>query len=266
LIGFRSILLLLAAVASLAACGTGSSRGGSGVSERPSADQPVTTDARKRSRAHVELGTEYIKAGRLGVAMEEARIAVEEDPSYAAAHQLKATVHVYLEEQKAAQDSFDKAWALAPGDPELANSYGWFLCSNGQEQRGLELLAKSAQNPYYEKATRPYTNAGLCYLILKNDEAARVQFARALALDPTNTTALYNLAAIAYRKGDMQKAREMATDLNRMGEPTAASLWLGLRVEHKLGNREAEVAYLAQLKRRFPDSSELQDYLQGRFD
>ena len=263
----RAFLFVLAAVAMLSACGTGGgARSTPGVSDRPSADQPVTTDARKRSRAHVELGTEYIRAGRLGVAMEEARIAIEEDSSYAAAHQLKAMVHVYLDEQKAAQESFERALSLAPGDPELANSFGWFLCSNGQETRGLELLVKSAQNPYYENVTRPYTNAGLCYLRLKNDDAARAQFVRALAFDPNNGTALYNLAEISYRKGETQKARDLVTQLNRVGDPTAASLWLVLRVERKLGNRDAEVAYLAQLKRRFPDSSEYQDYLQGRFD
>ncbi|MCX9155091.1 type IV pilus biogenesis/stability protein PilW [Niveibacterium sp. 24ML] len=266
MIGFRTALLLLALAAGGTGCSSGGSRSKAGESDRPSADQPVTSDARKRSRAHVELGTEYLKAGRFGVAMEEARIAIEEDPSYAAAHQLKASVHVYLEEKKAAQDSFERALSLAPGDPELANSYGWFLCTNGERSRGLDLLVKSAQNPYYEKATRPYTNAGLCYLMDNNTEAARVQFQRAYTLDPKNTTALYNLALITYQKGDTQRAREMTTELNRIGDPTAASLWLGLRVEHKLGNREAEVAYLAQLKRRFPDSPELQDYLQGRFD
>ncbi len=262
----RSLMLVLATAAALSACSTPSSQGGAGVADRPSTDQPVTTEARKRSRAHVELGNEYVKAGRLGVAMEEARIAVQEDPTYAAAHHLQALVHMYLDEQKAAQSAFERALSLAPGDPEINNSFGWFLCNGGQEQRGLELLAKAAQNPYYETPTRPYTNSGLCYLKLKNDDAARGQFARAVALDPNNATALFNLASIAYRKGELQKARDLVTDLNRIGEPTAASVWLGLRIEHKLGNREAEAAYVAQLRRRFATSQEYQDYLQERFD
>ncbi|WP_338086678.1 type IV pilus biogenesis/stability protein PilW [Niveibacterium umoris] len=261
------VLLVVVAAAALSACGTGgSSQGGSGVSDRPSSEQPVTTEARKRARAHVELGNEYVKAGRLGVAMEEARIAVREDPSYAAAHHLQAQVHAYLEEQKAAQSEFERALSLAPGDPEIANSFGWFLCTNGQEKRGLELLAKAAQNPYYENPTRPYTNSGLCYLKLKDDDAARGQFNRALALDGNNAVALFNLAEIAYRKGEFTKARELVTQLNRIGDPTAASVWLGLRVERKLGNRDAEAAYVSQLKRRFSASQEYQDYLQERFD
>lgn len=266
MIGFRTALLLLALAAGATACSSGGTSPRAGESDRPSSDQPVTTDARKRSKAHVELGNEYVKSGRLGVAMEEARIAVNEDPTYAAAHQLKASVHVYLNEPKSAHESFQRAYALAPGDPELANSYGWFLCVDGQAEKGLELLAKASQNPYYENATRPYTNAGLCYLRLKNEEAAKVQFSRALALDSRNRVALFHLTDIAYRKGELLRARDMAIELNRMGEPSASSLWLGLRIEHKLGNRDAEVAYLAQLKRRFPDSPELQDYLQGRFD
>ena len=50
------------------------------------------------------------------------------------------------------------------------------------------------------------------------------------------------------------------------GEPNAESLWLALRIERKLGNREAEAGYASQLRRRFKDSAEYKSLLQGQYE
>lgn len=247
----------------LGACAGTFSGGGA---ERPAADQPVTSGARKVSRSHVELGQAYLGIGRLGTAMEEARAAVALDPSYAPAHQLLAEVYMQLDERPQAQASFEKALALAPGDPDLANTYGWFLCTSGREKEGLEWLAKSAANPFNSTPTRPYTNSGLCQMRQKDDKAAAASFARALALDGDNATAAYQLAVLAWRRGDLNQAKTLVTELNRSEKPSAEVVWLGLRIEHKLGNREAEASYIAQLRKNFESSQQYQDYLAGRFE
>jgi type IV pilus assembly protein PilF len=43
-------------------------------------------------------------------------------------------------------------------------------------------------------------------------------------------------------------------------------LWLWLRVERKLGDRNAEASYAAQLRRSFPDSKEASALLAGRYE
>jgi len=253
----------------LAGCntpGAPTSAAGSDVSERPAADQPVTTQARRIASSHVELGTAYLQASKMGTAIEEAHYAIAIDPSYAPGYHLLGQVHMYLNENEAAQRAFQEALARAPGDPDINNTYGWFLCVNGREQEGLALLQKAAQNPFNTTPARPVTNAGLCYLRMKDEKAAADQFARALVLDPANTVAAYQLGEIAYRQGDYVRARDFVTELNQANEPTAESVWLGLRVERKLGNREAEAAYVAQLRNKFRTSRQYQDYLAGRFE
>ena len=264
----RSIVGPLSVAVLLAACSApGVKMASSGeVAERPAADQPVTTDARRIARSHVELGTAYLQASKMGTAMEEAKIAIAVDPSYAPAYHLLGQVHMFLEEKDAARQAFDAALARAPGDPDINNTYGWFLCVNGREQEGLAMLAKSAQNPFNTTPTRPLTNAGLCYLRLKDEKSAADRFAKALVVDSTNTVAAYQLGEIAYRQGDYARARDLATELNQNGEPTPESVWLGLRVERKLGNREAEATYVAQLRNKFRGSQQYQDYLAGRFE
>lgn len=239
---------------------------GSGGATGSAAGQPPTSQVQRMSRSHVELGEAYLQAGRIGTALEEARVAVALDPAYAPAHLLLASVHALLDETEPARKEFELALKYAPDDPEINNAYGWFLCSSGNEKAGLVQLAKSASNPLYQTPTRPRTNAGLCYLRLKDEASAGREFAAAYALDSSNTLALMNLAGLAYKQGDLVRARVLISEYNQQAAPTAESVWLGLRIERKLANREAEAAYVSRLKSQFGKTQEYQDYLAGRFD
>lgn len=233
--------------------------------ERPVSDQPAGTDARRKAKVHVELGQAYFQVGKYGVALDEAKAAVQYDSGYAPAYQLMGLVHMFLQENSIAASNFEYAMRLAPGDPEIMNSYGWFLCSSGKESAGLELLGRAARNPYYQTPTRAYANAGLCQLRLRNDAAAEAQFLRALEADGGNIQALFHLADITYRRGAYEAAKRYLAVLHQGGEPTAESLWLAIRIERRLGNRTAETSYVQQLRRRFPESPEYQAFLQGQY-
>jgi type IV pilus assembly protein PilF len=235
------------------------------ISERPESQQPTVTEARRKARIHVELGQAYLEAARYGTALDEAKSALSYDQSYAPTYQLLGLVHMFLEENEVAAGYFQHALRLAPGDPEIGNSYGWFLCATGHEKAGLEQLATVVRNPYYQTPTRAFTNAGLCQLRLKDDAAAERQFQRALEVDGGNRQALFQLAAISYRRGANEAARHYLADLNARGDPTAESLWLAIRVEHRLFDRNAEATLLQQLHRRFPASPEYQAFLQGQY-
>lgn len=233
--------------------------------ERPVSDRPTVNDAQRKARVHVELGQAYLQVARYGVALDEAKAAAYYDPGYAPAYQLMALVHMYLEENTVAAANFERALQLAPGDPEIMNSYGWFLCSTGKEQAGIEQLNTAARNPYYQTPTRALANAGLCYLRLKNDTAAEASFLRAAEADNGNVQAIYHLAAIAYRRGAYDAAKRYLAALHQAGEPSAESLWLAARTERKLGDRTAEASFVQQLRRRFPGSPEYQAFLQGQY-
>ena len=49
-------------------------------------------------------------------------------------------------------------------------------------------------------------------------------------------------------------------------ELPAEAPWLALRIERKLGNREAEARYTARLKRVFPTSPETLKMLKGDYE
>ena len=129
-----------------------------------------------------------------------------------------------------------------------------------KEQAGIERLVRVVRNPYYRTPTRPYTNAGLCYLRLKDDQAAERQFLLAVQTDPSNTLALYHLASLAYQRGAYDVANGYLQNLQQQAVPTAESLLLGARIARKLGNQENEASFATQLRSRFPTSKEYEIY------
>lgn len=261
-----TILLLALAAALVGGCAGVPAAGEGAALSRPLADAAPATDAERRARTHVDLGLAYAELGRHDVALDEAAVALAELPDYAPAHHLKGLVYMLLGEQALARPNLELALRQAPGDPDFNNSYGWFLCSQGQEREGLERLALAARNPYYRYPARPLTNAGLCHLRLNDDAAAEVQFVRALQADPRNSEAMYRLAEIAYRRGDLESARSQLVRLHQQLGFTAASVWLGLRTERRLGNREAEASYATQLRSRFAGSPEFEQMTQGKYE
>lgn len=256
---------VLAAAIFLAGCAVGKG-GGVGSAEQPISQQAATSDSRQRAKVHTELGALYMQRGNMGVALEEARAALSSDASYAPAYNLMGLVYMQLHENRDAEKSFEQALALAPGDAETNNSFGWFLCQTGREQRSMQYFHAAIKSPLYATPSMPYTNAGICSLRLKDDRAAEDYFAKALRLDGNNDRALFFLADIAYRQGRVAAARQHLAELHKLAEPSPESLWLAVRIEHKLGDREAEARFSAQLRRKFPGTPELQKQMQGQYE
>lgn len=258
----RANFILLAAL--VAGCaGNPAQQAGS---ELPVAQQSSSNDAQDRARKHVELGTLYYQTSNMGVALQEARMAIEADANFALAYNLLGLIHMYLQENGPAQTNFEKASRLAPADPDIANNYGLFLCRNGQEREAIRQFMIAVKNPLYKTPTRPYTNAGLCALSIKDEKAAEEFFQRAAMADGSNATPLFQLADIAFRRGDYYNAKKYIAEVHRLGEPDAETLWLALRIERKLGDRQAEAGFSSQLRRKFAGTPQHQALMQGKYE
>jgi type IV pilus assembly protein PilF len=223
-------------------------------------------DPRNRARIHTELASAYFERGNMGVALEELRIAIEADPTYAPAFNVLGLVHMDLRENAVAQQHFERALRLSPNDPDINNNYGWFLCQSGREEQSIGYFLAALKNPLYNTPARSYVNAGLCAIRKNNERDAFDYFQRALRSEPDNLQALLNLASIQYKRGQLEPARGFISRFNKLVEPTAESLWLALRIERKLGDKSAENSLATQLRRRFSGSQEYQDMLQSRFE
>lgn len=222
--------------------------------------------ARAQAKAHTDLGTAYFRANRFAVALEEVANALGADASYAPAYNLAGLVHMYLRERDKALENFQRALRLAPSDSEINNNYGWMLCQEGREKEAFPLFMQAVKNPLYATPTKPFYNAGMCALRIKDDALAEDFFVKAVMVDPKNMAGLYRLAEIKYRANNLHDAQRYVGVVLRSLEDDPAPLWLAIRIERKLGNRKAEADYTSQLRRKFQGSPEYQALLQGKFE
>lgn len=234
-------------------------------SQTPVSQQQVVGDARRAAKAHTDLGMVYLREGRLEISLEEARIAVAADSSFALAYNLLGLTQMYLEQRAAAEEAFGRALELAPNDPEINNNYGWFLCQTGREKQSLPYFSASGGNTLYPTPTKPLTNGAICAITSGDDKTGEEFLIKALRVDQQNTDAYFLLAELYFRNGRLIDARMRLADLHRMMAPTAQSVWLAVRVERKLGDREAEMRFGSQLRREFRESREYQLLKQGMY-
>lgn len=262
---YHALFVLLTVCWMLTGCA-----GGMATSERTAeqavSQQTAITDSQQRAKVHTELGALYLQKGNVAVALDEGRIALAADSSYAPAYNLMGLSYMQLRENASAEKSFEDALRQAPNDPEINNNFGWFLCQTGREQQSLVYFNNAIKNPLYSTPAMPNTNAGQCLLRIKDDQGAEEYFMRALRLEPGNVRALYFLADINYRQARYAVARQYLQELHKLTQPAAETLWLAVRIERKLGDREDELTYASQLNRKFHGSPEQIKLSQGKFE
>lgn len=221
---------------------------------------------RERARIHTELAGAYYERGNLAVALEELRAAISADSAYAPAYNVLALVHADLRENDQAQANFERALRLNATDPDVNHNYGWFLCQTNREEQSLRYFLAAVRNPLYATPAKSYSLAAGCALRKNRESEAQDFFERALRLDGNYVTAMIGLAQIRYRRGLLAESRALVTRYNQLVEPTAESLWLGVRIERKLGDKNAETSFASQLRRQFAGTPEYQALLKGQYD
>lgn len=255
--------LLRCCLIALLICG-----GIAGAAAQSGGERAAPSDPRTRARIHTELGGLYLEAGNLAVALDELAIAIDVDRSFYQAYSVRGLVYSQLKEYGKADADFRRALDLAPNDPEVNNNYGWYLCETGKERQSIAYFLNALKSPLYETPERAYTNAGSCALKAGDLDAAQTYLLQAVQLSRDGAlVARLQLARLFYRRGILEESRIYLNDALKMMEPpTAEALWLGVRLERRLGNRLAEGSYAAQLRSRYPTSPEYQEFLKGNFE
>jgi len=225
-------------------------------------------DPRSRAKIHTELGAAYFQAGNPAVALEHLDTAIKSDSNFVQAHSVRGLVYGSLKEYDKAERDFQRALKIAPNDPEVNNNYGWFLCDTGKERQSINYFLNALKDPLYETPEVAYANAGTCALKSGDLDGAQHYLLQALQLSRDGGAhARLQLAKLFYQRGNLDESRIYLNEvMKQVDSPTAEALWLGLRLERKLGNRGAESGFAAQLRGRFPTSPEYQEFLKGQFE
>lgn len=254
---------MVVAWAALAGCAAQRTSDTSGAL-KPSA-VPIGEESpdRVRARVHTDLASGYFELGNIPVALEEAKEAVRADANYGPAQNIIGLVYAALKEDRLAEESFQRALQINPFDSDANHNYGQFLCQHQREEAGIAHFLAAVRNPLYQAPDRSYTNAGVCARRRGDMTGAEGYFQMALKTRPNQPQALLNMAEISYTRGDFANARDYLSRLAKVTAPNAEVLWLGVRVERRLGDRNSEASYAAQLRKSFPDSKEARALASG---
>jgi type IV pilus assembly protein PilF len=258
-------LAVLVGVGSLQGCAGGAVTAASAPRSEPvtESDEP---EARKRARIRLELASNYFEHGQTTVALDEIKQSLAADPTYPAAYVLRGLVYMRMNEIGLAEDSFRRALQLNPRDADALHNYGWFLCQQGRHVEALDFFQRALASPVYGGQSKTLMAKGICQTRMGQLSEAEASFARSFELDAGNPISGYNLASLLYRRGEYSRAQFYIRRLNNSDLANAETLWLGIKVERRLNNREAMDQLAQQLSRRFPKSRELESYQRGAFD
>lgn len=235
-----------------------------GVAGCVSQQTGVPTHSQVSAKDHTELAAAYYERAQLGVALDQLRLALLAEPDYAPAYSVRGLVHMALREDKEAEEDFQHSLHLDSINSEAHNNYGWFLCQRGRERESVKQFLAALKNPLYTTPEKAYLNAGECSVKAGEMQDGEEFLQKALLLQPDMPEAQLAMAKINFAKGDYAAAKSNFTRFVQGAtvDLTAENLWLALRIEHKLGDRNAEDSYALQLRKRFPDSHETQLMLQ----
>lgn len=250
-------------VLALAAC---ADTGGLGSPDSSVGGPVAETETRARAKVFTDLGFAYFARGQMKVALDEARKSISIESRYGPAYNLLGLIYMELEEDKLAEENFRKAIDIDSKDSDAHNSYGWFLCARGRYDEGLNEFTEALRNPLYLKPELAMANAGLCSDKKGDLKQAEAYYNKALKLAPNSPLPVIKLADLNFRLGNMNEAQRLLSRHQQISPPTSEALWLGLRIERKLGDRAQEAVYNQQLRRNFPDAPETQLLLKGKYE
>lgn len=207
------------------------------------------------ARIHSELGSGYLEKKYYEIALEEFNESIKFDSNYALAYDGLGMVYSALRQDDKADANFKKSLQLDSTKSEAHNNYGTFLCTRGRYNESIPHFLEAVKNPLYPTPQFAYMNAGLCSLRTNDVKNAEIYLTKALQIDPLLYAADYQMALIEFNRSRFEAAKFYLKNV-LIANPTPEALWLGVRVDRQLHDRDAEASHALELRLRYPESEQ----------
>ncbi len=247
------VVAALLAVSLLAGC----------VSSTRDADRASMKEA---LQDYIQLGLGYLGEGDRDSARYHLQKAQKIDNRAPGVHNGLALLYQVEMEYELADEHYRKALSLDPRFTRARNNYGVFLYQRERYEEAYEQFSRAAADTDYRLRAQAFLSKGIVARQLGRQDEAVEAWRRALALNPRLATAYLELASHYYAQEDYVQARRMLEQYDERAQPSSRSLWLGVRIEHAFGNRDARESHAMALQKLFPYSSEALEYQQWLSD
>lgn len=221
-------------------------------------------DRESSASINARLGLAYMQQGNYEVALEKLEKAIEQEPGLATGHHYIAELYRQLDSPDNAKRHYKKALKLTPNDYSLNNNYGVFLCDQKDYDGAEQGFLMAVQNvPVHKPRYEFYENLAQCMLRKPDRVKAEEYFRIVLAANPHQPVTLYQMARLSFDDAKYLRARAFFQRFTEVSRHTAETLWLGVRIERKLGDNKAADEFARQLKVNFPLTDETVELLES---
>ena len=235
-------------------------------SSSPQKNENPAEERAKIAALNTQLAVAYMRDNENELALKKLAKAIAADSKYVDAYNTYGLLYSRLGEIEKAEQSYKDALRIDGKNPAALNNYGQFLCQQKRYDEGQAKFLEAIKNPLYRTPENALTNAGLCAMQSKDLGAAEQHFRNALQIDAQLPQPLVQMAQLSYDQANTLQARGYYQRFVEVGAQSARSLWLGIRIEHALKDKDAEASYALVLKNKYPDSPETGLLQQGKFD
>lgn len=247
-------ILIVALTLVLTACASP----GSDVGNRGDDFEPIAA-----ARTRISLGLTYLKNGNYQQAKFNLDKALTFAPRFADAHYSMAYYYQVVGEIELADEAYKQSLRLEPHNPDIANTYGAFLCQHGKYDQAQQYFLKAINSTNYVSTAESYENLALCSRSQGHNADALQYMQSAINHQPSRARSLLLLSQWQAEDGFYDDAKSNLKRFERQGQVSAESLWLATKIEHALGELEEARNYGEMLKSVYPQHEYTQLYVKN---
>lgn len=205
------------------------------------------------AKTRVSLGLTYLRSGNFSQAKFNLDKALEFAPRSADANFAMAYYYQSVDELEQAEEAYQFAMDLEPKNANIANSYGAFLCQNGDYENAKKYFLKAVNTSSYISSAETYENLALCSQSQGRPEDAIQYLRSAVNHQPGRANSLFLLTRSLVDTQQWQEARAILRRYEKTSQVSPQSLLMAMKIEVGLGNDTAAKGYSDMLIRIFPN-------------
>ena len=217
-------------------------------------------DPSKAAKIYVETATRYMQLNQMANADRSLKRAQQIAPDAPEVNNALALFYTIEGENEQVEKYYKKALIGDPDFSQARNNYATFLYGQNRYKDAIEQLEKVTKDYRYQRRYTAFENLGVCYLKVGEPEKAEKSFNRALQLNGNLPISIIELSELALQQGNYQLTERYLRKYEKIAQPSPKQLWIGIRLQRQLGDKDKVASYALALKSMFPGSDEYKAY------
>jgi len=244
-ISWKKNIILLFVCMILSAC----------VTERDVIGETVKSSASVRAENSSRRAISYMDLEQYETAEEILKKSLKESPKHSVLNYTYALLKLRIGETSKADKYFKASIKADANNSQAAHDYGFYLCSQGRVNAGIEMFELAISNPLFQARALSSLRAGEC-IFKQNKDKAEQYFLSAYEQNSNISVALFRLSELNFSRQKALSARAYYQRYAAVRPDSAASLYLAYKIEVLAGAKNEALVHRTNLLKKFPGSSE----------